>query len=165
MPTYPHGQEKWNYITFFHLSSFFLKHCKNRKLRPLIYTTMAIKSLMINIYYFIFRRAKADNTTRERSKAAARKEATTALLTCWQKLLNCWQKAFQFEIEFPLWAKYTMAAVAEAADVVSPIITCMHACMHYFKLTILFWAHRILNLAIGSDISNGGLMNSRNRGW
>jgi hypothetical protein len=44
---------------------------------------MAIKSLMINDY-FIFRRAKADNTTRERSKAAARKEATTALLTCWQ---------------------------------------------------------------------------------
>jgi hypothetical protein len=38
------------------------------------------------------------------------------------------------------------------------------ACMHALFQTILFLAHRILKLARGSDISNSGLMNSRNRG-
>lgn len=34
-----------------------------------------------------------------------------------QKELNCWQMANQFVFVFPLWAKYTMAADADAPAV------------------------------------------------
>lgn len=57
--------------------------------------------------------------------SAPMKEATTAPLTRWQKSLNCWQMANQFVLEFPLCAKYTIAAAAEAADVVTATITCI----------------------------------------
>lgn len=66
---------------------------------------------------------------RNRKMAEVTKEATTAVLVWWQKSLNCWQIAFQFEFEFPLWAKYTIAAAAEAAAaeaaaIVRAIATC-----------------------------------------
>lgn len=35
----------------------------------------------------------------------------------WQKSVYCWQMENQFAEEFPLCAKYTMAAAAEAPDV------------------------------------------------
>lgn len=54
--------------------------------------------------------------------SAPMKEATTAPLTRWQKSLNCWQMANQFVFEFPLCAKYTIAAAAEAAAVVTATI-------------------------------------------
>lgn len=39
-----------------------------------------------------------------------------------QNELNCWQIASQFVLPFPLCAKYTMAAAAEAPDVKRAII-------------------------------------------
>lgn len=41
-----------------------------------------------------------------------------------QKELNCWQTDSQFVLAFPLCAKYTMAAAAEAPDVKRAIVTC-----------------------------------------
>lgn len=40
----------------------------------------------------------------------------------WQKELNCWQMANQFALVFPLWAKYTIAAAADAPAVSKPSI-------------------------------------------
>ena len=41
-----------------------------------------------------------------------------------QKELNCWQMANQLALMFPLCARYTMAAAAEAADVNRASIAC-----------------------------------------
>lgn len=41
----------------------------------------------------------------------------------WQKELNCWQMANQFVLEFPLCAKYTIAAAADAPAVKRASIT------------------------------------------
>lgn len=72
------------------------------------------------------RRATAESTTKNTKMSAAIKEATTAPLTRWQKSLNCWQMANQFVFEFPLWAKYTIAAADAAPAVVKATSTCTH---------------------------------------
>lgn len=51
----------------------------------------------------------------------------------WQKELNCWQIANQFALVFPLCARYTMAAAAEAADVKSPSIAYHHCVKIHFS--------------------------------
>lgn len=75
--------------------------------------------------------------------AAVMKDATTAPLTFWQKSVNCWQIASQFALEFPLWAKYTIAAAAAAAEVVRVTITCIN---QIHKLCIIQdWSEFILS--------------------
>ena len=76
-------------------------------------------------------RAIAESRTRNMKMTAAMKEATTALLTLWQKSLNCWQIAGQFVL--PLCAKYTMEAAAAAAAVVKAIITCKSSFFFFFR--------------------------------
>lgn len=71
------------------------------------------------------RRARAESTTNNMKMKAAMKEATTAPLIRWQKSLNCWQMANQLVLEFPLWARYTMAAAAAAAAIVKATSACM----------------------------------------
>lgn len=73
------------------------------------------------------RRATAESTTKNTKMTAAIKEPTTAPLTRWQKSVNCWQIANQLVLEFPLWAKYTMAAAAAAAAVVKANATCFNS--------------------------------------
>lgn len=57
-------------------------------------------------------------------KTSATNEATRAPLSAWQKSVYCVQIASQLEFKFPLWAKYTIAVEAPAADITRATITC-----------------------------------------
>lgn len=70
-------------------------------------------------HYHVLRRAIAERTTRNTKRTAAMNDPTTAPLTFWQKSPNCWQIASQLVFGFPLCARYTIAAAAAPAAVVS----------------------------------------------
>lgn len=59
------------------------------------------------------------------SNALPTKDPTTAPEIRSQNELNCWQIANQFALVFPLCAKYTIAAAAEAPAVNRANIACM----------------------------------------
>lgn len=57
----------------------------------------------------------------------------------WQKELNCWQIANHFALAFPLCAKYTIAAAADAL----PVKRASIACVNRHKVMWYLFAHAI----------------------
>ena len=68
-------------------------------------------------------RAMADNRISRINTTTAPKDPIKEPEVRWQKELNCWQMANQFVLEFPLCAKYTIAAAADAPAVKRASIT------------------------------------------